>query len=40
MSYKYPQLGIGNLVYTYFIANITCDDDVWRMLGMPHKMMI
>lgn len=40
LSFKYPQLGIGNLVTGYYLRYITSDDDVKRMLSIPRQMQM
>lgn len=40
MSCKYPQLGVGNVISSFFVAKITCDDDVRRILSIPQRMMM
>ena len=40
MTYKYPQIGIGNVVAGYFLAQINCDMDVDRMLAIPETMQM
>ena len=38
LSYKYPQIGIGNFVSGYYLGDIICDEDVRRMLSIPEQM--
>lgn len=40
MTYKYPQIGIGNVVTGYFLAKIKSDEDVNRMLAIPETMQM
>lgn len=40
LSYKYPQIGIGNVVKGYYLAQITSDVDVARLLSIPRTMQM
>lgn len=40
MSYKYPQVGIGNVASHFLIGQITSDMDVDRLLSIPRTMMM
>lgn len=40
MSFKYPQLGIGNVVTGYYLRHISSDDDVRKMLSVPRQMQM
>ena len=40
MSYKYPQLGIGNVVTGYYLGHISSDGDVDRLLSIPRMMQM
>ena len=39
LSFKYPRLGVGNLVTGYFVKSIRSDDDVRRMLSIPGRFL-